>query len=181
MSIDTLTGEIPDGPEPTPLERERMRADVAESDLQIAMQEIIRLNRSLAAHKAEVGRRTQATPHGKMATLISRYYVLRLGKDEKRWKFGEKREKATLARLKEEYEPLFICRAIDGLAVGAHVDRDSGVRYDDLELVCRNEVNLERFHQLAEKNNADTLLNDEWRAALTGTTHLTDVPDHPTN
>lgn len=180
MSIDTLTGEIPgDEPAPSLLERAQMRADVAEGDLRLAEDEIRTLRRSLGALKAELNRRTQESPHGKMARLVADYYAQRL-KRNKSWKFGEKRQKAVLARLKEEYEPLYICRAIDGLAAGAHTDRDSGVRYDDLELVCRNEVNLERFHQLAEKNTVDTLLTGEWRAALTGTAHLTDPPDHPT-
>lgn len=177
MSIDPLTGEVPEGPA-TPLEREKMRAEVAESDLHTAVGTIIKLERSLAALKAQLSRQTSDSAEGRMATAIAGYYAERL-KKSKGWKFGEKRRKAVVARLKEGYEPEFICRAIDGLAVGANQNRDTGVRYDDLELVCRDEVNLDRFHELAERNNAPTLLSPEWSRQLRGEAHLTDPDAEP--
>ena len=113
-----------------------------------------------------------------MATAISLYYIERLKKG-KGWKFGEKRRKAVVARIKEGYEPEFICRAIDGIAIGANQNRDTGVRYDDLELVCRDEVYLDRFHELAERNNAPTLLTPERSRELRGENRLTDPNDDP--
>jgi hypothetical protein len=177
VSIDPLTGEVPEAPQ-TPLDREKMRAEVAESDLHTAVGTIIKLERSLAALKAQIARSTTDSAEGRMATAISRYYVERLKKG-KGWKFGEKRRKAVIARLKEGYEPEFICRAIDGIAIGANQNRDTGVRYDDLELVCRDEVYLDRFHELAERNNAPTLLTPERSRELRGEDRLTDSDDDP--
>lgn len=177
MSINTLTGEVPEGPK-DPIERERMRADVAESDLELAEAEIRTLRRSLAAKTAELARQTTDTSEGRMATAIAGYYAERLKKSNS-WKFGEKRRKAVVSRLKEGYEPEFICRAIDGIAIGANQNRDTGVRYDDLELVCRDEVYLDRFHELAERNSAPTLLSPDWTRQLRGERSLTDPDDDP--
>lgn len=35
-------------------------------------------------------------------------------------------------------------------------------RYDDLELICRDETKLERFHDLAERVNAPSLMGPAW-------------------
>jgi hypothetical protein len=43
------------------------------------------------------------------------------------------------------------------------------VRYDDLELVCRDETTLERFHDRAERVNAATLVGPAWLAEIEGT------------
>jgi hypothetical protein len=42
------------------------------------------------------------------------------------------------------------------------------VRYDDLELVCRDETTLERFHDRAERVNAATLVGPAWLAEIEG-------------
>jgi hypothetical protein len=53
-----------------------------------------------------------------------------------------------LARLREGYSVEDIRRAIDGAAKHAYVN-DRGVRYDDLELICRSGSKLEGFIQRA--------------------------------
>src|SRR5690606_31469331 len=108
-------------------------------------------------------RQRDESPEGRVAKALFRYWCARLGKDPKRSKFGEKRKKVVVARLRDGYDPSYIARAIDGLAVGAYTNPETGVRYDDLELVCRHEVNLERFHRIAEAVNAPTLVNEAWR------------------
>jgi len=165
--IDAVTGEVAEAPQ-DPLERERMRVEVLESDLRLAEDEIRHLRRSIAAYKAQLSRQTTESDHGRIARLIAQYYVARLHKT-KTWKFGEKRQKTVLARLKEDYAPIFICRAIDGLAVGYYINPETGVRYNDLELVCRNEVMLEKYYQLAERNSVPTLLDAAWRQDLGAT------------
>lgn len=41
-------------------------------------------------------------------------------------------------------------------------------RYDDLELICRDETKLERFHELAERVNAPTLVGPAWLSEFEG-------------
>ena len=55
---------------------------------------------------------------------------------------GKRQEKVT-ARLKDGYTVADLKLAIDGAAVGAY-EKD-GVRYDDLELICRDAVKVDAF------------------------------------
>lgn len=164
--IDPLTGEVPEGPA-DPLARERMLVQVLESDLQLAEVEIRTLRRTIAAKDAELNRRLTEGTHGKVSKVIALYYAQRL-KKTKSWRFGPKRQKVVIERLKEEFDGLYIARAIDGIAIGAYSNPANGVVYNDLELVCRNEVNLERFHQIAEANEAMTMIDAEWESLLKG-------------
>lgn len=166
MSID-VNGEVPMDAPLDPLARQRMLVEVLEEDKRTLIEELIKERRTQTALRAMIAKNTQEHPQGQTARLIARYYVHRLDKT-KAWKFGEKRQKAVMARLKEDYEPLYICRAIDGIAIGYNTNRDTGVVYDDLELVCRDEVNLDRFYQLAEKNDAKSLIGPEWEAEFGG-------------
>lgn len=166
MTID-VNGEIPMDANVDPLLREKARVEILEIDKLGLIEELLKARRSEAALRAMIARETADHPHMHTARLIAKYYVVRLGKT-KAWKFGEKRQKAVMMRLKEDSAPLFICRAIDGLAIGFNTNRDTGVVYDDLELVCRDECNLDRFHELAEKNKAKSLISPEWEALFGG-------------
>jgi hypothetical protein len=159
-SIDPLTGEVEEAPA-DPLEREQMRVTVLEEDLRLAEDEIRKLRRREAALQGELNRRIEKSSEGQAADLIARYYVERLKKG-KTWVFGEKRRKAVVSRLKEGYDPRRICRAIDWIAEGAYVNPDTGQRYDDLELICRNEVNLDKYHDLAERNKTPSHFDAIW-------------------
>lgn len=57
------------------------------------------------------------------------------------------RRRAITARLRDGYSPDDIIRAIDGCRASRwHMgDNPSGVRYDDLTLICRNGAKLEQF------------------------------------
>jgi hypothetical protein len=63
-------------------------------------------------------------------------------------KLTRDRQAKVAARLREGYTVPDISRAIDGAAKHAYVD-DRGVRYDDLELICRSGSKLEGFIQRA--------------------------------
>ena len=95
--------------------------------------------------KKENERGREEQPEHTAALELFDFWVERCGKDPKRTKFGEKREKAVLARLKQGYTKRQIGEAIMGAALAAFRDPGTGVVYDDLELVCRNEVQLEKF------------------------------------
>ncbi len=65
-------------------------------------------------------------------------------------KFVPKRRAAVKARLKEGYSEADICQAIDGASRAAYVNPDSGLIYNDLELICRNGPKLESFMSRAQ-------------------------------
>lgn len=172
MSFDPETGEVKGGGDdslrPVP-EIAQLEARIAmlERDIQLLSQEHINDLRIIASQRTELSRRLTEDDYGKIAKAVARYYAERL-KKSKGWKFGPKRMKVVLERLKEGYEGEFIARAIDGLAVGHYTNPETGVKYDDLELVCRDETKLERFHQIAEANGAPTLISDEYLLLLKG-------------
>jgi hypothetical protein len=62
-----------------------------------------------------------------------------------------KRAKAVQARLREGYTVEQLCRAVDGCKRSPHHQgkNDSGVVYDDLELICRSAVKVDAFLALA--------------------------------
>jgi len=63
-------------------------------------------------------------------------------------RLGRDRQAKIVARLNEGYTVEQIKQAIDGAAVGAFTN-DSGHRFDDIELICRNGTKLESFIERA--------------------------------
>lgn len=61
--------------------------------------------------------------------------------------FDDKRRKAVQARLDGGYSPEDLILAVDGCAVTPHNigQNENGQRYDDLELICRNAGQVDRF------------------------------------
>ena len=59
----------------------------------------------------------------------------------------KKRERAVEARLREGRTVAELCQAVDGCAKTPHNmgQNEQGQRYDDLELICRNAGQVERF------------------------------------
>lgn len=135
--------------------QERLRIQV---DLDIATGKLQDAWRQIAALKTEIANQQLEAPNIKAAKAIFRYWVARLKKNPKTTKFGEKRRKVVLNMLKD-YEPQYICRAIDGLAVSQWHVANGKV---DLELVCRDEVHLERFYEDAERVSAPTFWGPAW-------------------
>ena len=62
-----------------------------------------------------------------------------------RAKMTPERGRCIVARLKEGYSEADIRSAIDGAARAAHVNDETGQRYDDITLICRNGSKLESF------------------------------------
>ena len=65
-----------------------------------------------------------------------------------RAKLGLERAAAVKARLKSGHSLLDVMRAIDGAAWDAFVNEETGKKYDELELICRNEVKFDRFEEV---------------------------------
>jgi hypothetical protein len=162
--FDPTTGEITGSDEEgcPRCDAHARRAEGIEADLQNAEKELRRLRKALRAAETELRKQREESPEGRTAKVIFRYWITRCEKDPKRTKLGEKRERCVIARLHNGYDATYICRAIDGLAFGAYRNPDTGQRYDDLELVCRDEPHLERFHDLAERTAVKTLIGPAW-------------------
>ena len=60
-------------------------------------------------------------------------------------KYTTERARAILSRLKDGYTEAEIRKAIDGASVAAYVSEETGQKYDDLTLICRNGSKLESF------------------------------------
>lgn len=174
--FDATTGEVTEGG--CPRCKQAMEEQIqAESDLRAAERELRRVRREVSGLRAELTRQRNESPEGYKAKALFRYWVARCEKPEKRVVFGEKRMKVVIARLRE-YDATYIARAIDGAAVGCFVG-DNGTRYDDIELICRDEVHLEKFYDLAERVNATTLVGPAWIAEFEGSTMEAPENDTP--
>lgn len=66
-------------------------------------------------------------------------------------KLDEKRKRAIKARLKDGYSVEDLCKAVDGIAKSSHHMGQNEQRtvYDDIELICRTAVNVDKFIKLA--------------------------------
>lgn len=85
------------------------------------------------------------------ADEVFAYWMLRM---EKRGNtaFDKKRKGAVQARLRDGYSVEDLMQAIDGCAKTPHNtgQNDRGERFDDLELICRNSGQVDRFRQNAK-------------------------------
>lgn len=181
--VDPTTGEVIEGGEGEGCSRcEALEAQAAGLMRDVAglEQDVRSKNRRIAELKDELAEQRGTAPEAQVARSIFGYWREKTGRD-KRSKFGQKRQKVVLARLREGHEPERIMRAIDGAVSGSR-DREGpallkalraampllspedaalvrrvfaearyrGPKYDDLELICRDETKLEGFAQLAE-------------------------------
>lgn len=149
----TLTEENGHGPVTGCAECARLRrANTGlQLDLQLANKEVAKLRRQLStARNAERDRRRDSPEHEIIETL---YEFWKKECNHPNAELGPKREQAVRVRLEARaHRPGSdlkqaahdICLAIRGARVDAYVD-GKGVRHDDLELICRNEVKLESF------------------------------------
>ncbi len=124
-------------------ECERLRAAVEALtvDLENAQVDLLVKRRQLAAKKLAEMERFRAHPKYADAERLFAYWQEQCG--HPRAQLGPGRLPTLLARL-EDYTPREIATAIRGAAVAPYVD-DKGIRHDELELICRNEVKLEGF------------------------------------
>jgi hypothetical protein len=87
------------------------------------------------------------------ATVLSLFSYWRTQCGHPTAKLKRDRERKIIARLREGYTEADIRRAIDGAAKHAFVN-ENGVRFDDLELICRSSAKLEGFIERASASAA---------------------------
>lgn len=205
--VDETTGELlldptldPDGPreildgeaecrrcdyERRRADAERNRAEGIKVDYENRDQEARALHRQVNTLKAELEKQRTENPSFATARAIFHRWVEESGRNPKRTRFTEKRQKAVLARL-NEYDDEFVMWGVVGGVRAANVSQketqrlaliatmekavrlleDQGgdaaqlrdfyreqvrdvVKYDDLELICRDGIPLERGHAAA--------------------------------
>lgn len=175
--FDPESGEITEPADQCPHCAEHVQARLeAERDLMGVERDLRRTRREATTLRNELTKRMMTAPNNVAAEALFRYWLSRLEKNPKQCTFGEVRRKKVLARLQEK-EATYIARAIDGLAVSFYT-APNGKRFDDLELVCRDEVKLEGFYETAERTKAPTLIGPAWRAEFDGKiAEATDVSD----
>lgn len=117
-----------------------------QGDLNNAEKSLRDERRAVAALKRKLDDLREADPNMQSAKLVFAYWVDKTGRN-KGAKFGEKRQEAVLKMLKLGYSVADLKRAIDGACLpgGAFVNDETGKRYDDLELICRDETKVDRF------------------------------------
>jgi ribosomal protein L44E len=161
------TGEVTEPETQCPHCAEHTQARLeAERDLMAVERDLRQARRETTRLRNELAKQQRNNPDSVKAEALFRYWLSRLEKNPALYTFGEKRRKVVLARLREK-EATYIARAIDGLAVSAYTS-PSGKRFDDLELVCRDEVKCEGFYDTAERVGAPTLIGPAWRAEFDG-------------
>ncbi|MBN3755898.1 hypothetical protein G3N95_23335 [Paraburkholderia sp. Tr-20389] len=80
-------------------------------------------------------------------------------REHPRAKLDAKREKNIRARLADGYMVAELCQAVDGIAKSAfHMgENDQQTVYDDVELICRNAGNVDKFIRLADAPSPSSL------------------------
>lgn len=190
------TGEIrqPEGSAEDCGKCQRLEAqlEAVKTDLDLAEKQIRTQRRKIGGLEKELRDVRKESPKRREAQEVYEHWLEETGRSASRSKFGDKREKAVLARLFEDRSVDYLQTAVTGLRIGANVsDHDTqrqtlmavmraaieavdegtakslramyregmkGIQvYDDLELVCRNEVNVERFYEIGKRLGGDAL------------------------
>ena len=130
-------------------ECERLRHQLAATlvELENARAETSGLRRQVASLRSQGAKKLESDPRFDVAQRLFEVWQETCG--HPRAVLGPKRLKAVLAAL-DRYEPRDIAKAIRGASVGAFTD-ERGVRHDDIELICRDEVKLEKFIERYER------------------------------
>jgi hypothetical protein len=121
----------------------RRKFDALLLDFENAEMELRGKRREITRLKSELAQQNEQMVEAPVIQAVFDYWRLRCRKGRKSVKLGDKRRAAIKGRLRDGYTPKQIRIAIDGAVVGAF-EKD-GKRFDDLELICRDEVTLERF------------------------------------
>lgn len=97
------------------------------------------------AHKQ---RKKQPVTSGEDVSAVFIHWKAVMGHD--RAKLDAKREKAIKARLKDGYTVLELCEAVDGCKASPfhQGDNKDRTKYDDIELVCREAKNVDKFRRI---------------------------------
>ena len=89
-----------------------------------------------------------------------------MGHPDAKLKAGSKRARAIRARLKDGYTVEQLKQAVDGCRASPHHrgQNATGTVYDDLELICRDDVHVEQFMAKANGKRMSALdaIDDQW-------------------
>ena len=105
--------------------------------------------------REEEGEQTNVPPTGETSNgshevmAVFQYWQTKRGHEKA--KMDDKRRRAIKGRLKDGYSVEDLCRAVDGVAKSPHHMGQNEQRtvYDDIELICRTAVNVDKFMKLA--------------------------------
>lgn len=138
--------------------REKARAQALMIDVENLQADLLAKNRELARIKGELTRQRESSPEHKSVLLVFDHWRNKTG--HKQAKLGDKRAQVVRSRLRDGFTEDQLLKAVDGCArfpfVGDGGRRSEGrpdERYDDLELICRNEVQVEAFIRLADRQD----------------------------
>lgn len=106
--------------------------------------------------QSETAQKTADTPGERPATTEQRvfdHWVWMLGKNPSRTMLGPKRRAVIERALSLGYDEPTLMMAIDGCAGSRwHAgENDRGTPFDDIELILRDERNIERFSEMGER------------------------------
>lgn len=123
-------------------------AAVARGDDAAARAQILDLAASYAKERQQSlpGLPSPSRPVDHYAAAVERLFAYWQEKCEHpQARLTPERRTCVIARLRACYSEAEIKCAIDGAAAAAYVSKDSGKKFDDLELICRNGGKLEDF------------------------------------
>lgn len=130
--------------------RAHARANAAIIDMENTEKDLRVMRRRLTALQQEILKLQQPEHLEAEAEAVFLYWREECRSASKRKVvFGDKRKTKVMARLKDGYTVEDLKKAIDGARDHAFVSED-GKRFDDLELICRDETKVDSFIQRAE-------------------------------
>lgn len=125
-------------------ERRGSALEAAIADLENAEVALRSERRKTTTLKGEIAKLLDDLVAKEEVQAVFDYWRRALRADSKRCVLGPKRKEKIVARIKEGYGVEDLCKAIDGARIDAYTDA-KGKTHDDLELILRNEVYVERF------------------------------------
>lgn len=145
---------------------ERMRADGIEGDYRAVEQALRRERRATQALQQELERVREEDPGADDVKAVCTHWKTACGHQRAKTPISGVRAKAVRGRLKDGHTTAELKQAIDGYAKAPFVVNAERVahgqrhqRYDDLELICRNEKTVAKGIELA---TARPPLGDVW-------------------
>jgi len=160
--VDPVTGELIEYAVECPACSEHIHERrEAEAKLVAVQDEMTKLLREVKRLKAKLAKETFEGLFSGPAKQLGKYWIIRSGRKGTKTKIAEKRMKAMEHMLRLGYTPMYIARGIDGIVEYGYID-EKGKKFDDIELLCRDECKLENYHDLAERMNAPSLIDLGW-------------------
>jgi hypothetical protein len=140
--------------------KEKARFAALSVDFENLQAELVAKRREIGRLRGELTKQHQSSPEHQSVQSVFDHWRAECGHDKA--KLGEKRAAVVRARLRDNFTEDQLLRAVDGVAMFPFVvngqRRAKGKpdqRYDDLELICRNEVNVEKFIGLIDAVERD--------------------------